>query len=71
MAAKPGEDEPIVVGGPHMITVQLPDRLHNPARNFSIAPKDPKVPFKEIVIMEGAKEVFRRPLTKEWTITIR
>ena len=67
-----GEDRPIVVGGgPHHITVQLPDTTsNNPTQNFSLAPNDPAVPFKEIVITDGAAEVFRWPLSEEWTITI-
>ncbi len=65
-------DEPIVAsGGPHMITVQLPDHsADNTGGNFSIAPKDPAVPFKEIVITDGAAEVFRWPLSEDWKITI-
>jgi hypothetical protein len=64
-------DQPIVVGGPHMITVQLPDRSPDyPAQNFTIAPKDPAVPFKHIVITDGTTEVVRWPLSADWKITI-
>lgn len=68
----PGEDRPIIVGGgPQMITVQLPGTsADKSARTFTFAPKDAKVPFKEIVITAGAREVIRFPLTEEWKITI-
>ena len=66
------EDRPIIVGGgPHHITVQLPDPTPNyPAKEFSLAPKDPAVPFKQIVITEGANEIFRWDLADDWKITI-
>ena len=68
----PAGDRPIVIGGgPHMITVQLPGNpADQTARNFSLVPKDPAVPFKEIVITAGASEIIRWPLTEEWKITI-
>ena len=67
----PGEDRPIIVGGgPQMITVQIPDSAAGKPRTFSVAPKDPAVPFKEIIITEGASEVFRVTLQEEWKITI-
>lgn len=67
-----GEDRPIVVGGgPHHITVQLPDPTSSSLpQEFSVAPKDPAIPFKEIVITDGANEVFRWPLSDGWKITI-
>jgi len=65
-------DRPIVIGGgPQMITVQLPGTpTDKSARTFTLAPKDPKIPFKEIVITAGASEVIRFPLTEQWKITI-
>lgn len=68
----PAGDRPIVIGGgPHMITVQLPGSpVGQAARNFSLVPKDPNVPFREIVITAGASEVIRWPLSDEWKITI-
>jgi hypothetical protein len=68
----PGEDRPIIVGGgPQMITVDIPDSSANgQRRTISIAPKDPAVPFREIVITEGTSEVFRFPLSGEWKVTI-
>lgn len=66
------EDRPIIiVGGPHMINVELPRSSRNaqPGK-FSIEPEDPNVPFKEIVVWDGAKEVLRWPLSQEWKIEI-
>lgn len=66
-----GGDQPIIVGGPHMITVQLPERSPEyPGGKFSIAPEDPAIPFKTIVVTDGAKEVFRWELSEDWKITI-
>lgn len=68
----PGEDQPVVVGGAaHHITVQVrdPSAGYQP-QTFSLAPKDPTVPFKEIVIMDGAIEVIRWPLSDDWKVTI-
>jgi hypothetical protein len=71
MAANPGEDQPIVAGGAsHHITVTVRDSSAGYPQTFSITPKDPAVPFKEIVITDGAKEVIRWPLSDDWKITI-
>jgi hypothetical protein len=71
--ANPGEDRPVVVGGgSHHITVEIPDASSGyPPQTFSLAPKDPAVPFKEIVITSGAKQIIRWKLSKNWKITIR
>jgi hypothetical protein len=68
----PSGDRPIVIGGgPQMITVQLPGTAADKSiRTFTLAPKDPTDPFKQIVITAGASEVIRFPLTEEWKITI-
>lgn len=66
----PTGDRPIVVGGSHMITVQLPDHCDYPAQSFSIAPKDPAVPFKHLAIVDGTTEIFRWELSEDWKITI-
>lgn len=70
--AAPGEDQPVLVGGggPHHISVQISDSAGCPAQTFSLTPKDPAVPFKEIVITDGAKEVIRWRLSDDWKITI-
>lgn len=67
-----GEDQPIIVGGgPNMIKVQLRDSsAGNRRRTFSIAPEDPKVPFKEVVITNGTEEVVRWALTEDWKVTV-
>ena len=68
--AVPGEDQPITAGGgPHHITVHVRDPSAGD-QTFSITPKDPAVPFKEIVIMDGANEVIRWPLSEDWKVTI-
>jgi hypothetical protein len=69
-----GEDPPIiVVGGPQMIDVEIrrsSGRSSALPEKFSVAPHDPAVPFKTIVITDGAEEVFRWPLSEDWKITI-
>jgi hypothetical protein len=71
MSANPGEDQPVVAsGGPNHITVQVSDTPGYPPKSFSLTPIDPAVPFKEIVITDGAKEVFRWALSEDWKITI-
>lgn len=68
----PGEDQPIIVGGgARHITVQVRDpssRRH--PRILSATPRNPAVPFKELVITNGVNEVFRWQLSEEWKITI-
>jgi hypothetical protein len=72
MAANPGEDQPIVAGGAsHHITLTVRgSSARSKPKTFSLTPKDPAVPFKEIVIMDGAKEVIRWPLSKKWKLII-
>jgi hypothetical protein len=68
----PGEDQPVVVGGAsqHMtITVRDSCFGYEP-QTFSITPKDPAVPFKEVVITDGAREVFRWQLSEDWKVTV-
>jgi hypothetical protein len=67
-----GEDQPIIVGGgPNMITVQVRDcSAGSRQRTFSVAPEDPAVPFKEIVVTDGTNEIFRWSLSEEWKIAI-
>lgn len=70
--AAPGEDQPVVVGGAgnHMtVTVRDSSAGYEP-QTFSITPKDPAVPFKEVVIMDGANVAVRWPLSADWTVTI-
>ena len=70
--ASPGEDQPIIVNGAsHHITVKVRgSSARSKPKTFSITPKDPAVPFKEIVIKSGAKVIKRWPLSKNWKVTI-
>lgn len=67
-----GEDQPIVASGAsHHITVTVRDSSAGyQSQTFSITPKDPAVPFKEVVIMDGAKEVIRWSLSEDWKVMI-
>ena len=76
----PAGDRPIIVGGgPLHITMQLPHPSEEKRskkqdygpKSFSLVPKDPAVPFKEILLTNGDKEVLRWPLSENWKITIR
>lgn len=67
------EDRPIiVVGGPHMINVQLPSSSKSGSQpgKFSIEPDDPNVPFKEIIVWDGKTEKMRWKLSQNWKIEI-
>ncbi len=67
------EDRPIIiVGGPQMINVELPRSSKNNPQpgKFSIKPDDPGMPFQEIVVWDGEKELLRWPLSKNWKIEI-
>jgi hypothetical protein len=69
--AAPGEDQPVIVhGASQHMTVEVRDSSAGYPQTFSITPKDPAVPFKEIVIMDGATEVIRWPLSEDWKVTI-
>jgi hypothetical protein len=70
--AAPGEDQPVIVhGASQHMTVQVRNSSagYEP-QTFSITPKDPAAPFKEVVIMSGAEEVIRWPLSEDWKVTI-
>lgn len=66
-----GEDQPVIVhGASQHMTVQVRDSAAGYPQTFSITPKDPAAPFKEVVITSGANTIIRWPLSDDWKVTI-